>query len=708
MKKARSPQKAKAQSAPSLLFTALGLAAIVLFAMFLRYEDFAVWQKHKAAFQYQGEYQMANFDSYYYLQIAKEIQQGDYHRHDKKRRVPDGVARPYVPPLLPALAAGLSSLTGAPLPTVAIFIPVALASLLAVVVYGLCLALQLHRVAALSAALFSILSITYVDRTRIGVFDTDSMNAVFMLLNSYFFLQFGQIDHRRRYLFLGLAVVNTLLYLAWWDTANSVALLSALVPLSVSFLCFYHRLKPWLRYAAVGLMISISLYFIKDEVYGYYQLLFGQADHPFPSNRDIGELDKVSLAGFIDKTLNNTLLFVFTLAGLAYMVWKHRLKVLLLALPMGLALAPFVAGHRFLVFTAPVMALALGHFMQWLLSLRGKINPLVPYALAALVVFIGIMSTYGTITKAFKKASMYHNAVLLDALKRHTPPESNIWTSPDLGYQMMYYLNRNTFVDGGFTDELLYYLYFPLAAPQLSLAANYMQFYSVRGNKGMQTLYTLFGGVEQAFAFLRHVLALSPKQAEQWLVRQQAQNLLPASERLRDMGQWLSFLYPQPNRDVYLFLYYRMTQTATWFKQGNSDLKTGKPQGLPLFLALSGLTEQGDRIKNNQILINTANGVANYMGKQKHAFKYILTYDGVTSDTKTYPNPYAGKKDTRFVFQWDSNVGFGAAMSQEVGNTAFVKLYMQRQPSKYFEPIRLHTPAYQIWKVHGDTYAVSE
>src|SRR5690554_5692649 len=117
------------------------LGFIVLFAIFLRYEDFSVWQKNKTTFQYQGEYQMANYDSYYYLKIAKELKEGTYSNPQEKRQVPNGMEAPTIPPLIAILAASISSVTTIPVSTVAIFLPIFLASLLAPLVYLLCMRL---------------------------------------------------------------------------------------------------------------------------------------------------------------------------------------------------------------------------------------------------------------------------------------------------------------------------------------------------------------------------------------------------------------------------------------------------------------------------------------------------------------------------------------------------------------------------------------
>ncbi|UOY05339.1 dolichyl-diphosphooligosaccharide--protein glycosyltransferase subunit STT3 [Muricauda sp. SCSIO 64092] len=684
--------------------TWIGLFAIVLFAMYLRYEDFSVWQKHKTAFQYRGEYQMANFDSYYYLQLAKDVQEGVYDGFDEKRHVPEGVERPYIPPLLALLTVTISSLTAIPLTTVAIFMPVVLSSLMAVVLFFLCRGLRLNRISALSAALFSIISLTYVVRTRIGVFDTDCLNVVFLVLNSYLFLQFGQLEDYRRYRFLAFGFVCTVLYFLWWDTANSVVLLSALVPLSVALLFFYKTKKPFVKYGFLAMAILLGLYVTKDQVFSLFELLLGTTTD-FPNNLGISELDKVSLDGFIEKTTDNRFVFFLMLAGFVLMIWKLRVKTLFLAMPILLAVLPFIAGNRFIIFSAPIMALTIGYVIQLLFDFKGKLKPALIYGTTLIIVLIGVFSTYGTITKKYEKAAVFENRALLDALENNTLAQSNIWTDQDLGYQIQYYLDRGTFLDGGFSPELSYYLYFPLAVEDLSLAANYMQFYSVHGPQGMRDLYALFPSISETFLFLGHVLSQTPEKAAQWLRTGQRNGRLPKTDKFTTVEEWLSFLYPEQKKDMYLFMYYKMTQTASWFKQGHSDLETGKTMGLPLFLTFTGLKERGQEITNHQISLDTRSGTANYLN-QKRYFQSLSTFDGIRANSKTFPaqTSLQGTADNRFVFQWNKNAGFGAAMSKEMANTTLVKLYLLQQESLYFEPVSIHTPAYQIWKIKGDVY----
>jgi asparagine N-glycosylation enzyme membrane subunit Stt3 len=667
----------------------------------LRYEDFSVWKTNKTQFQYQGEYQMAETDCYYYLQIAKELQQGNYDNHQEKRRIPDGVKTPIIPPLISLIAVSLSNLTGITIPNIAIFLPIFLASLLAPLIYALSLRLHFNKPAALTAALFSIISLTYVIRTRIGVFDTDCLNVVFVSLNSFLFFSFAEIKDNKRYIYFGLGLLSFFLFFIWWDTAKSVVVASALVPLSVSLIFFYKTKRNFLKYCVLVVIILVSGYFVGNEMQAYINLLFASADSDFPKNISVSELSAVNLDYFVKYTLNNTLILLGMLIGIILLCWKLKLKILFFAIPIALAIVPFFAGNRFIIFSAPILALGIGYCIQILFTFNKKLNPKFAIAITFLIAIIGIASNYKITTDGYAKSDMFENAALLTALEKHTPKGANIWTDWDLGYQIRYYLDRGTFADGEFSDgEIYYYVSFPLASNNLAVSANFMRFYNKHGVKGMKILYDAFSSKEKTFEFIKTVFSYEPSNALTWLKTSQQNNLLPKSDDLTSVEDWLSFLFPRQAEDIYVFFHYKMTQTAAWFKQGNSDLITKQTIGLPLFLSFSGLREQGSIIINNEINIDTNTGIAKYYNQYKY-FQSLSTFNGTETTSKTFGAIPSAQK---FVFQWIKKVGFGAAMSPEMANTTLVRLYLMQEKSPYFEPVFLNSPQYQIWKISGTAY----
>ncbi len=685
-------------------FSLIGLTLICLFSFYLRFENFVDWSEKKAIFQYQGEYQMGNFDSYYYLQVAKSLSKGEYDAVDKKRRFPNGVKEPLLPPMLSILGAAIHKLTGIPLATLAIFLPGILSTSLALLVFFLCKALQLHPLSSLTASLLSILSLSYTARTRLGVFDTDCLNVILVLLNSYL-IYLAVLNEKKKYYYLLFAALNTLFFYFWWNTGRSVVLLSFLAPFSVAAIFFIKSPKALIRYSAVLALGLFCLYLVGDQIQAYYNLLVSSELQKFPKNFDIGELEAVTISLFIEKSIDNALIVAVSVLGIILFTIKKALSTLIFILPLTLAVSPFLIGNRFIIFSAPIMALGVAYALQFVLDRPKKIKPGFALLLSLLLIGISIWSNHPVLTDGYTKPAAFDNMPLLTTLKQNTPPDASIWTDKDIGYQIRYYLDRANYADGEFVDgELYFYLYYPLAVNHLALAGNFMQFYSVRGIEGMRVFHSFFSDTKTSFQFIEELFSKQPSEAKIWLKEQEEKGKLPTSEALKNVDDWLSFLYPKLEKPVYLLLYRYMTQTAAWFKQGHADLASGKTIGLPLFMDFTGLREVNAKIGNPSIIIDPQTGRYMASGKQG-VFRYIGSY-GIKNEIKYFtPNGQitdsALSYDKRFVFQWRPQNGYGVVLSDEMADTVFIQLYIQQKASSYFQLVASN-PIYQIWKVQGD------
>ncbi|SMN11359.1 Oligosaccharyltransferase PglB [uncultured Candidatus Thioglobus sp.] len=392
--------------------------------------------------------------------------------------------------------------------------------------------------------------------------------------------------------------------------------------------------------------------------------------------------------------------------GLIYFIKQQKITALFIIIPIILGLLPFVAGSRFLIFSAPILAIGIGYFVQLLFSYEAQYKTIKHqssrYISVAAVVFLGLYSSYSPNTFSMAKPAILQLEYLplLRQLNAHTPADSYIWTSWDMGYPIHYYLDKNTFADGQFSDgEKLYYLHFPLAADNLALSANFMRFYSEQGVAGMKTLYQATGGEVEAFRLLKEVLSKKPKQAKKIIARK-LPNLSATSADLTTVEQWLSFLYPKQNKAIYLLLHQRMLKTVTWFKQGNTDLATGKEVGLPFFLGFENLLEDSTGIQNDKIIIDRQKRtITDKSTKVSQSLSHLLTRDNNGSKITRFARL---KRQQYFAFEWDKTSGYGAVMSNELSKTSLNKLFMRKKKSDYFQAISLKSPAYQIWKVQGD------
>jgi hypothetical protein len=81
---------------------------------YLRLAPLQTWLDHKERYFFDNRQVplMVTVDSYFYLDIAKELQEGTFSSFDPHRFVPVGHNRPSTPPLLSVLLARLSTLSG--------------------------------------------------------------------------------------------------------------------------------------------------------------------------------------------------------------------------------------------------------------------------------------------------------------------------------------------------------------------------------------------------------------------------------------------------------------------------------------------------------------------------------------------------------------------------------------------------------------------
>ncbi|NAS10366.1 STT3 domain-containing protein [Poritiphilus flavus] len=683
------------------VLTAMALVSIVVLSIFLRYEDFIDWQKNKPLFQYQGEYVMGSLDAYINLQHAKDLSEGTYDSLDEKRNIPNGAERPVIPPLLSLIAVALQKITGLPLSTVALFLPIFLSAFIVPLVYDLALKLNFSRAGAVVAAFFSVISITDIARTRIGFFDTDCLNVVFVLLNSYLFLRFAQAQGKRRLRFLIFAAINTFLFYTFWYNASSIVFLSFLVPLFVSFIFYYPEKNKVYVYGFLILIGSGFVYMMKDEVLSMLNLVLGNNQSSFHLQEVIGELVPVGLTQYMETTYSNSLLFLMILTGLIHFFVKQKRKALFLAVPMVLGLLPFFAGNRFLIFATPILALGIGSFVELLFRVTSRKHVKFVYLACIFIMGLGIFSNYHKITHKIQEVPFIKSKAILDPLQRFTPENANIWTNWGIGHQIHYYLDKNTYADGEFHGEINYYLHFPLAADNFALSANFMRFYGEHGRQGMEKLYALFKTEAKTFGFLKTILSREVEEVSPILSLGLAKGEFPKAQGLATVQEWISFLYPEETEDIYLFLHQIILQSPTWFKQGTVDLETGALNGEAFFQSFARLQKNQNSIFNNEFKLDLNTGQALTRTGGKFSFPNILTLDGQELRKTQLGNRSQRITSSPYTFIWNSNTGYGAIISGDVARTTLMRLFMQENGHGYFEPVSLNTPHYQIWKVKG-------
>ena len=408
----------------------------------------------------------------------------------------------YPPPLISVLAAAIAGTTSASLSWIGALLPAILGPLLAIPMY------LLGRyyggsVMGLTSALVSVLYPFFIYRTNIGRFDTDCMNVALAAAAAYLFLRFGIETAKRRYLYFLGGVLVYVLFLWWWDQAPGAVTVVTAMPLVVALALFYRPGKSEAIgfYAALVLACVVFLIVkgpdapirIMNNLWVKYLYITKDAPGDFPNiGITISEQSRPSLELLVSYTTNNTLAFVFALAGIVLLFGRRFKEALFLISLLALSLAAFFA-NRFLIFLTPMIAIGTGYSMSLLWSFRERFVPV--YIVCPVLAALLVWPLY-TANKAHVQWPVEPGPTArgMSTARENTPSDAVIWAWWDHGYALTYLARRATVDDGSIHGgERTVYAAIPLATDSYRLAANFMHFYVVRGIAGINRFYDAAG-----------------------------------------------------------------------------------------------------------------------------------------------------------------------------------------------------------------------
>lgn len=553
---------------------------------------------------------LTNVDGYYYLNIAKEINDGSYSTTDPLRIYPEGFTRPAIPPLLSVLVAGISRITPFTLDEIGVVIPVFLGLLIALPLYLLG-NLWGGRVMAFCAVLVGLVASGYSSRTAYGVLDTDCLNVFFPLLMAYFFLQFGLLKDAKRYGHLLAGLLCALLFLWWWDIARGVVTLFALLPLGCAVL-FHYRPGRKEGVAVSGIVLAILLVFLfnggfeqvsklTSGVTGQFSYIFKQqpVDQVFPgTGMANSEQQALSYGQLARRSLGNTTLFTAALIGLCWLLISKpsQFVVLLPILAVGLLSLTSV---RFMIFMAPISALGLGYLLS-------RLHRLLPFKIlvTGLICCLMAVITWKQMTAPPIRTPIFHREAFagMRHLQSVTPEDGVTYAWWDEGHPLVYFSQRPTLADGMLHGgERTIYLAFPLATDNFRLSANFMQFFATHGLPGIRSFVTSAADNQKdGFAFLQDILAKGPQKSR--AIIEQLRTTTKMKERSAD--EWLDHLFPGDSPPIHLFLDNRLLSPRVqrwiyWFGTWDSDKQSGD-KALHTFMGANRPLYPGDLSNNTE------------------------------------------------------------------------------------------------------------
>lgn len=683
----------------------IGLVLILAAGLFLRLEDIRDWRSQPERAFFQGEPLLTTHDGYYYLSLARDLANDTYLPIDEKRAVPESPRRPSPPPLLSVLGAGVHMLTSLSLNWVGVLLPSFLGILVAIPVYLLGRYYD-GPVMGLSAALAVLCSEYYMYRSSLGWFDTDGMNVTFTMAVAYCFLRFGVVPERRRYLYLLGGFVLYGFFFWWWDSTPEIVTAISLFPLLVALAFFYRppRKEGILFFSVVAgcllvLFVTTGLEYpgrIMISLTNQFGYITKSVRNSFPNmSMTVSEQEFTSIAEIVRRTTTSMPVFVLAWIGLILLFIRKPKESLYLLVPLVIAALSFFYARRFLVFMAPLHGLGLGFLVSSVWGMRSRWK-----FCAALAPVLLILVTTPSIVSALAKTNWpkVHPLVVsgMDLAARQTPEDAVIWAWWDQGYPLRYWARRGTIADGTFHDgELAVYNAIPLATDDFRTAANFIQFYVVRGTKGMlQLARALHNDKARGMELAKEVFSAGPAEGRAII---EAASLLPQGE-WQSVDDWLRFFFPPDPRPIYLFLESRLIVTDYWwYWLGTWDV--AKKDGKHLYYKPFAHVEITDEWARNDkgLNVDLVEGTA-VIGNKKVPLKQVVVR-GEESKIKFHTFHEKGINFEIFL-----PVKYAVLADTDIAESVFNKLYLRHIGPKedYFRPVDLLTPAYQFWKVKGD------
>ena len=663
----------------------ISVAVAIIFSLGIRFMHLETGMKHyrQLFFLENGTPLMAAMDSYYYLKIT------DTYLSSGQSTGPGSV------PLLAFVTASVHKLTQIPLEKIAFYLPPMLA-LFMILVYFWWGREFGGTFVSLMASLIGMGSYYWYSRTCLGRFDTDCLIPFFVYGISFLIYRFSVVElWKKRLAYLVSALLMAYLFQWWWTQARYLNIFLLISPYAVSlFFWPSNRVEKILKIAlfALGLIGLIVVVFdLSDRLPGSlapaFQSLSGHlklvAKAPGSAlsgaiGQSISELQPSSWSYLCEVVAGHASLLILSFVGLGLLIKDHYRIITLLAFPILLAFASFMA-QRFLIYLIPLYALGLAYLLKWIsgLKLLEKI-PFKPrqWIIAVLcLAVLGLNAKKALVTTINPKVRPQDVALAL-AIKRDASQNAVIWTWSNSGYFLQFYTGRKTIIDGGNQNsDHIFVTAFPLTADNPVLARNWMKFFAARGVSALYKVNGHLNDLKKSIDFLKTALA-QPERLDAVMTR----------FGLEDESAWRDYLFPQDQ--VYLYLPYRLiTDVHWWFYYGSWDLANKSGVHPPAAVLLPG-----------QFSIEPALGsigIGDRIVQISELYYVTLTPEPHTNGHKRYRQP------SRMGAIWVKDRDLAYLFDTRLINSLFVRLLLLNplSPPPGFKSLKYTLLEGGVWKV---------
>lgn len=710
-------------SRSSFLLALLCIVAVVL-SILVRTSDAPYVEKFPGVYKLESKQILLGLDGYYYLSLAKNIQQGEYSTLNPLRGVPDRTLEARIPPLLSALTAFVSSSLNITLMDVAVHIGVFIA-LLALIPVFLLARVYLESSYAALVCCFVAVNVAVVERSKLGWYDTDIFNVLFITLIIFLCARMEDVqENTKRWFLLLIWFVATALWALAWNTNVFMVVIFASIPLMTCLAVMWWKkidagfVKSLIALAFIvfllllftGMLVEIAQYFIRHFLY----LL----------NIDSGEF--ASESGFVSEQASRALGDTFfrmvggwpgvllTLPGIVYLWKSRRIESTYLALFVLFFVLSFFA-ERYILFAAFLGALLQACSLKYcceLLESRVDLNVRKLLIIVFPVVILWPSIHHHTVFASGPIYPAYLAKGLLE-VEAVTEEDAVIWSWWDVGYPIQFFTDRATVGDGSLHGGMVNVaLSVPSTVESQRAAANFIRFYVNFGESGVRDFAASIGlnDTQLALAELIHLFSIGPEASLDYL------ELNPKMDALtRAPAQIVEKIYSPSGRAIYWYLDERSaTQMPLYLDFSN--WYSGKEKEARLYwplLNVGNLDDQKQQ-RNPEIVIDMENATIRFpsetISRDKYGINKMNTGTGFANFSelqmrlggKLFSNSNGIAVDT--TLSWNIDTGKAVLSDRSSSRSVLNSLYVLHRAEKYFQPVLNNNADFQLWKVEAEPY----
>ena len=455
-----------------------------------------------APFHFNGQFMINTNDGYYWAEGARDLLSGASTNPNATEYL-DRFHQPNDLSPVSTATAQLTAFFARILPfsfeTIIFYMPVFLGSLVVIPIVLIARVLN-NLEMGLIAALLASIAWSYYNRTMVGYYDTDMLNIVLPMFllwsivwaiktNRDIYLLLSALDilvyrwwypqsYALEFSFFGLILVYTLIF----DRKNlynykllAIMLFAmmntdGLIRLGVVLTIYYtFKQEKYERYLYYILGVSIFAFFVtggfdpiwlKLKGYVFRESVSssekGLGLHFFTVMQTVREAGHIPFETFANRISGSVYVFVLSLFGYGYLLYRHRIMIFSLPL-VGLGFLAYVGGLRFTIYAVPVFAFGIA-FLITELGQMFIVKIGVKGAQAERIKLLFMTSlTLGILYPNYKHIEGYRVPTVFNAsevevlskLGEMAEREDYVIAWWDYGYPIRYYADVKTLIDGG-------------------------------------------------------------------------------------------------------------------------------------------------------------------------------------------------------------------------------------------------------------------